>query len=118
MSVVIACVPVTSDETVSGGWGKAPAVAVATVDDGAIVDWRVESVGWDALHDSGTEGSHHARITRFLTDNGVTLVVAGHMGPPMQNTLAKLNIRVVLNASGDARTAVLAEVGPAINEKE
>lgn len=107
MSVVIACVPVTSDEQVSGGWGKAPAVAVATVQAGAVVDWRVEPVGWDALHDAGTEGGHHALIVRFLKDNAVTLVVAGHMGEPMQNTLAKLGVKIVLGASGDARTAVL-----------
>jgi predicted Fe-Mo cluster-binding NifX family protein len=107
MSIEVACIPVTPAETVSGGWGKAPAVAVAKVQDGGIISWRIENVGWDALHDSGTEGSHHATIVRFLTENGVTIVVANHMGPPMQNTLAKMGIRVVLDATGDARRAIL-----------
>jgi predicted Fe-Mo cluster-binding NifX family protein len=106
MSIEVACIPVTPAETVSGGWGKAPAVAVAKVDDGAIIDWRIENVGWDTLHDSGTEGSHHAMIVRFLMENGVTIVVANHMGPPMQNTLAKMGIRVALDATGDARRAI------------
>ena len=63
-----------------------------------------------------------AAITRasrgFLMDNAVTVVVAGHMGPPMQNTLAKLDIRVVLNASGDARGAVIAAVGRATDDPQ
>ena len=118
MSIEVACTPVTPEENVAGGWGKAPAVAVAKVVEGTIADWRIENVGWDALHDSGTEGSHHARITRFLLDNSVTLVVAGHMGPPMQNTLAKLDIRVVLNASGDARGAIIAAVGRATDDPQ
>lgn len=107
MSIEVACIPVTPEELVSGGWGKAPAVAVAKVENGIIVDWRVEMVRWDELHDSGSEGSHHAMIVRFLTGNGVTLVVANHMGLPMQNTVGKLGIRVVLDATGDARRAVL-----------
>jgi predicted Fe-Mo cluster-binding NifX family protein len=107
MTVEIACSPITPDGQVAGGWGKATAVAVASVEDGSIVRWRIEQVGWDELHDSGTEGSHHARIVRFLTDNRVTLVVAGHMGAPMQSTVAKLGIRVVLDAAGDARRAIL-----------
>ena len=106
---MIVCVTVESGE-VGGGWGKARAVALATVSDGAIADWREIDVRWDVAHDEGTEGSHHARIVRFLRENDVEVVVAGHMGPPMQHTLAKLGVRVVVGASGDARAAVLAAV--------
>lgn len=106
---MIVCVTIQSGE-VGGGWGKARTVALATVSDGAITDWREIEVRWDIAHDEGAEGSHHARIVRFLRENGVEVVVAGHMGPPMQNTLAKLGVRVVIGATGDARAAVLAAV--------
>ena len=74
MSTEFACIPITPDGQVGGGWGKASTVAVAEVVDGAIVDWRTHEVGWDLLHDAG-EGSHHARIVRFLGDNTITVVV-------------------------------------------
>ncbi|MBK9739793.1 MAG: hypothetical protein IPO93_09820 [Actinobacteria bacterium] len=106
MSTEFACIPITPDGQVGGGWGKASTVAVAEVVDGAIVDWRTHEVGWDLLHDAG-EGSHHARIVRFLGDNTITVVVAEHMGEPMQNMLAKLGLRVVLGAAGDARVAIV-----------
>jgi predicted Fe-Mo cluster-binding NifX family protein len=101
------CIPVTPDEQVAGGWGKAPSVAVIGVSDGAVTSWRVEPVGWDVLHDASSDGSHHARIVRFVRDNGVTVAVVRHMGEPMQNTLTKLGVRVVLGAEGDARSAAI-----------
>ena len=106
MSKDYACIPITHDHQVGHGWGKAPTVAIAEIESGAILSWRVEEVGWDVLHDSG-EGNHHARVVRFIRDNAVTLVVAQHMGEPMQNMLTKLGVRVALGAAGDARTAVL-----------
>lgn len=105
---MIVCVVVNESGEVGGGWGKARRVALATVADGAVTDWREVDVGWDVAHDMGSEGSHHARIVRFLREDAVDVVVAGHMGPPMQNTLTKLGVRVVLDASGDARAAALA----------
>lgn len=105
MASEIVCVPVTPTGEVDRRWGKAARVALARLDDGAVVDWRVMDVGWDRLHDAGGEGQHHARVVRFLRDNGVTVVVAAGMGPPMQNTLTKLGVRTVLGASGDARAA-------------
>jgi predicted Fe-Mo cluster-binding NifX family protein len=109
VAVIVACVPVTPEGEVDRRWGKAPAVALAVVTDGGVGEWRREDVRWDELHDSG-EGNHHARIVRFLRDNGVTLVVAGHMGAAMQEMLRKLGVRVVLGADGDARAAILAAV--------
>ena len=105
---MIICTPVTPDGQTGGGWGKAHRVALATVADGAITDWQEIDVGWDTAHDEGAEGSHHARIARFLIDNHVDVVVAGHMGPPMANTLGKMKIRTVLGVGGDARDVVLA----------
>lgn len=104
------CVVVNDSGEVGGGWGKARRVALAEVAGGAVTDWREVDVRWDEAHDEGTEGSHHARIVRFLQENGVDVVVAGHMGPPMQNTLTRLGVRLVLGASGDARAAAAAAV--------
>ncbi len=104
---MIICIPVAQDGTVIDGWGRAPRVAVARVEDGAIAAWVEHEVGWDALHDQGTEGGHHARIARFLTDHRVQVVMAGHMGPPMVQMLGRMGIEVRLGATGDARAAVL-----------
>lgn len=105
---MIVCVPVTPDGQVADGWGRAARVAVARLEGGTIASWEEVDVAWDALHDVGTEGGHHARVARFLVDHGVQVVVAGHMGPPMQQMLGKLRIVARLGASGDARAAVAA----------
>ena len=101
-------VPVSPEGMVGHSWGKAPLLAIAEVANGRITSWTVHQVDWDRLHDEGGEGSHHARVVRFIKDHGVTLIVASHMGPPMANTLTKLGCRVVLGSEGDARAAVLA----------
>ena len=108
---MIVCVPVAGDGVV-GPWGRAPRVAVAEIADGELVSWQVHDVGWDAAHDAGTEGSHHARIARFVKDAGAEVVVAHHMGPPMERMLDKLGIEVHLGAAGDAKAAVQAVVAP------
>lgn len=104
---MIVAIPVDADGQVAHGWGRAPKVAVARTVDGAIVDWQVHDVGWDVAHDTGTEGSHHARIARFLRENGVETVVAGHMGDGMVRMLSSMRVPVVLGAQGDARARVL-----------
>ena len=105
---MIVCIPVMSTGEVGGGWGRAARVAVAEVLDGAIVRWEPVDVGWDVLHDEGTEGGHHARIARFIADHRVEAVVAAHMGPPMAQMLGRMGITVRLGAHGDAKLAVLA----------
>jgi predicted Fe-Mo cluster-binding NifX family protein len=103
---MVVCVPITPDTQVGNSWGRADRVAIAEVGHGAIERWEEFEVGWDASHDADGEGSHHARIARFLLDHGVGAVVAGHMGPPMQNMLTRMGLDVRLGASGDARAAV------------
>lgn len=100
-------VPVDEDEEVDPRWGKAHAVAVAEVVDGAITSWGLHEVEWDRLHDEGAHGTHHARIVRFLLDNEVETVVIRHAGAPMLNTMAKMGLRVIVGESGPAREAVL-----------
>ena len=103
---MIVCVPVTPDGQVDSSWGRAPRVAVAHVHDGRTTAWDEHAVAWDALHDVGTEGGHHARVATFLKNHRVEVVVAGHMGPPMRQMLSAMRILTRLGAHGDAREAV------------
>lgn len=105
---MIVCVNIVDGDQVGGGWGRAARVAVAEVSGETVSSWRVYDVAWDRLHDEGPEGSHHARIVRFLREHGAQVVVTGHMGPGMQHTLAKLGVAVHLGVVGDARAAALA----------
>ncbi len=102
------CVPVTADGEVEPRWGRAERVAVAEVAAGEIRDWQEFDVGWGTLHDEGTEGSHHARIARFLRDHQVEAVAVRHVGPGMERMLGSMAIRIVPTAGGDARSAALA----------
>jgi predicted Fe-Mo cluster-binding NifX family protein len=107
---MIVCVPVSQDGAIDPRWGRAARVAVADVHDGTIASWEELDVGWDVLHDAGTEGGHHARVATFLRSHGVQAVVAGHMGDPMVQMLRRMGIRVSLGAGGPAPGAVVAAV--------
>ena len=107
---MIVCVPVTADGSLDARWGRADRVAIAEVKEGTIARWEEFEVGWGTLHDEGTEGSHHARVARFLQDHQIEVVVADHMGPPMVNMLQQMGLEVRLGAAGDARGAVLAGI--------
>lgn len=104
---VVACVPLGAGRQVAGSWGRAERLAVVTVAAGRAVGWTEHDVAWHTLHDAGTEGAHHARVARFLREQRVDVVVAEHMGPPMQRMIGKLGIRCLLGARGDAEAAVL-----------
>jgi predicted Fe-Mo cluster-binding NifX family protein len=104
------CVPVTGTGVIDPRWGRADRVAVADISDGQVTGWEEFDVQWGVLHDSGTEGSHHARIVRFLRDHGVEAVVADHMGGGMAHTMDRMGVKVFLGAGGDPRKAVLAAV--------
>lgn len=101
------CIPVTPDGRIDPRWGRAQRLAIASVNAGRVDGWEEFDVGWGTLHDEGPEGTHHARVARFLQEHGVELVVADHMGPGMAQMLAKMGIAVRLGASGPARDAVL-----------
>ena len=104
-------VPVTPTGDVDPRWGRAARVAVAEVVGGTVRRWDEHEVGWDRLHDEGSEGGHHARVARFVQEHRATIVVAGHMGDPMVQMLGRMHIGVQLGVSGDARLAVLAAAG-------
>jgi predicted Fe-Mo cluster-binding NifX family protein len=105
---MILCVPVTSDGLAGESWGRARRLALATASDGKILDWQEFDVGWDALHDEGTEGSHHSRVARFLIDHHVEVVVAQHMGDGMARMMGKMKIRTSRGTRGGAKESVLA----------
>ncbi len=105
---MILCVPVTDEGDVDPRWGRARRIAVARVVDGHVDDWREIDVAWDRLHDEGSPARHHARVARFLKENAIDTVVAHHVGDGMLRMVDAMNLSLVLNATGDARTAVLA----------
>jgi predicted Fe-Mo cluster-binding NifX family protein len=105
---MVICVPVTRDGSVDPRWGRADRVAIAEVTASGVGDWQEFDVGWSTLHDEGTEGSHHARVARFLLDHHVEAVVVDHMGEPMMRTLQQMGLEVHLGAGGNARHAAMA----------
>lgn len=110
-SEIIVCVPVTVEGLLDPRWGRADRVAVATVRQDGIGDWKEFDVGWGSLHDAGTEGSHHARVARFLREHGVEAVVAHHMGAGMTHMLEKMGLTVRLGETGSAREAAARVLG-------
>ena len=110
-SELIVCVPVTVEGLLDPRWGRADRVAVATVSQDGIGDWKEFDVGWGSLHDAGTEGSHHARVARFLREHGVGAVVAHHMGAGMTHTLEKMGLTMRLGETGSAREAAARVLG-------
>jgi predicted Fe-Mo cluster-binding NifX family protein len=105
---MIVCVPVTPAGEIDPRWGRTARVVVANVLDGGIARWEEIEVGWDTAHDMGPEGSHHARVARFLEERATEVVVAHHMGDPMLHMLETMGVQVRLGVRGDARRAVLA----------
>jgi predicted Fe-Mo cluster-binding NifX family protein len=103
---MVICLALAGDGTVDPRWGRAHRVAVAGAAGGAITDWEVFDVSWDTLHDTGPEGSHHARVARFLIEHRVDAVLAHHMGGGMAQMLEKMDVTVRLGVVGDARQAV------------
>jgi predicted Fe-Mo cluster-binding NifX family protein len=90
-------------------------VAIADVTGDGIASWHELDVGWSTIHDAGPEGSHHARVVRFLQDHHVEAVVANHMGMPMVHTLERMGLKVWLGAIGDARKAAITAMDSAPN---
>src|SRR3989337_3160351 len=73
---MVVCVPVAMEGMSDPGWGRADRVAIAEVTGDGIAAWQEFDVGWSTLHDAGTEGSHHARVARFLQANHTEAAIA------------------------------------------
>lgn len=93
--------------TVTGGLGRAQDLAVAEVRDGVVAQWAEHHVGWGDLHGTGPEGTHHARIVRFVREHGIECVVTSGLGEGMRTTMAKLGVAVRTDLAGDAREAAV-----------
>ncbi len=93
---------------VGHSWGKASTVALGTVEDAAVTDWREFPVGWDVSHDEGGHGRHHARVVAFLREHRVQAVVVDHVGDGMRRMLGTMGVDLHEGVTGDARAAVLA----------
>lgn len=105
--------PVDAFGNSAGSWGRAHYVAVADVSTEQITAWEVHEVNWDGLHDSGTHGSHHARVVKFLQANGIQAIVVDHVGPGMQRMLSTMGIPMLSASPGDAKASILAAVAAA-----
>jgi predicted Fe-Mo cluster-binding NifX family protein len=104
---MVVCVPVTGEGLIDPRWGRAARVAIANVQEGDVVSWQEVEVAWGDLRDAEPEGSHHARVARFLKEHHAEVVIAHHMGEEMLHMLRRLGIRVILGAAGDAREAAV-----------
>lgn len=108
---MIVATPIQADGTTGPAWGRAHWVAVADVGEGgAVTSWQVYEVDWDGLHDSVTEGSHHARVATFLGTHQVRAVVVDHVGPGMVRMLDSMGIAILDARPGDAHASVQAAV--------
>jgi predicted Fe-Mo cluster-binding NifX family protein len=107
---MMVCVPITKEGLIDPRWGRADHVAITEVTGDGIASWQEFEVGWNALHDAGTEGSHHARVARFLKEHHVDAVLANHMGPPMVHMLERMGVKVLLGAMGNAREAAIGTI--------
>ena len=112
---MIIATPVTADGLVDPRWGKAHNVALAEILDGELMSWDEHEVKWDVLHDEGTEGSHHARIVKFLRENQVDAVIIRGCGESMLNTMQKMGLIIALDAEGVAQDIAL-NTSPKIQE--
>ena len=100
------CAPVTDEGLIDRRWCRANRVAVAQVAGDRIVDWQEFDVGWNELHDAGTDSEHHARMAEFLRNHAVNAVVVDHMGRCMRSTLDRMEVAIHPGAAGVARAAV------------
>ncbi|MDN5563466.1 MULTISPECIES: NifB/NifX family molybdenum-iron cluster-binding protein [Luteococcus] len=111
---MIIATPTTADGQSAAAWGKAHWIGVADVQPGTdgpqVTAWQIHEVAWDESHDAGTHGSHHARIVRFLKEQGIQAVVVDHMGDGMQRVMNTMGIPLLPATPGDAQASVLAAV--------
>jgi len=87
------------------GIGRAPRVAIATVEGGKVRSIEEIDVGWGESHEVEQEGLHHANVAKFIRAHSIGAIIAAGAGPDMQRMIEKLGIKLYL-ASGDFRKAL------------
>ncbi|MBX5464162.1 MAG: hypothetical protein IRZ26_01245 [Clostridia bacterium] len=100
-----AALPVDNEGRIFPHFGRAPRLAVATLEDGRVTGWDLLDVDWGRSHDLVPRGEHHRRVFETLREQDVQVVLAGEMGEGMLRSLGAVGIQVVLGVSGDARGA-------------
>ncbi|MEZ5118136.1 MAG: hypothetical protein R2737_17900 [Candidatus Nanopelagicales bacterium] len=108
MTDITACVPVNPDGTIHERLGQAHTVATCRLHDGQLTDWSEHVVNWDYAYGVDGYGVHHPRVIRFMKDHEVDVVVAHDVCDTVADSLRTIGMRVVDDASGDARAAVAA----------
>src|ERR1019366_6128195 len=108
---MVICLAVADDGCIDPRWGRAQRVVIATVEAGTIIGWEEFDVSWDALHDTGSEGAHHAREAPFLRQHPADNMLDHHMVERLARMLQKLGVTVRLVIVGDARRAVTPAAG-------
>lgn len=113
MNDMTIAIPVTAEGTVFDRLAKAPLVATCVLRDGTVTDWASHAVGWDQTYGVDVMGNHHARVMRFMKDQGVTTVVAADVCDNMRRSLEAQGVVVYDGQKGDARVAVTTVLVPA-----
>ncbi|OPY58092.1 MAG: Dinitrogenase iron-molybdenum cofactor [Pelotomaculum sp. PtaU1.Bin035] len=72
---------------------------VFNVEDGKIAGKKV-------ISNRGLQ-HNHGGLADLITKEGVEVIIAGGMGPPMANALRSVGLNVITGASGDAEKAAL-----------
>lgn len=86
----------TQDGAVAAHFGRCSEYTIVEVEDGSVVDTKtVPNPG----HEPGV-------LPGFLADQGAECMIAGGMGPRAQNLFARLDIDVVVGATGPVDAVV------------
>ncbi|MDD3654532.1 MAG: NifB/NifX family molybdenum-iron cluster-binding protein [Desulfotomaculaceae bacterium] len=75
-------------------FGVSQEFVIFDVEDGKIT-------GKQIISNSGLQHNHGGLANLFTTE-GVEVIIAGGMGPPMANALRSIGLEVITGASGDA----------------
>ncbi|MGC8648247.1 MAG: NifB/NifX family molybdenum-iron cluster-binding protein [Candidatus Micrarchaeia archaeon] len=87
------------------GIGRAPRVAIVSIDGNIVGKPEEIDVKWDELHQAEQEGLHHASIAKFMREHKVSDIIAAGAGPDMQRMLTKLGVHLHF-AAGNYRDAI------------
>jgi len=98
------------DGQVNAHFGRTQAFLVAEAEDGSVTESTVYEV-------AGLEHDHSG-LAGFLTSRGVDVILAGGMGPPMQQALVRAGFDLYCGVSGSATNAVEAFLSGGIAKSE